>query len=167
MARQPARSKMNERVYFDGKLVTVRTRDALLYAQALWQKRGKHHKKIRLAQGSFNSSVAASANTHKGDGVVDVRTRGVGLTNAETVSLARAMADSGIAPFIRDERDGMDPHIHGLIIADPEMDPSAKQQVRDWDKGLNGLKNRAKDRTKYRPKVKLRFSWKQGKPVPR
>ena len=87
MARQPARSKVNERVYFDGRLVTVRTRDALLYAQALWQKRGNHHKKIRLAQGSFSTSVDASANTHKGDGVIDVRTRGVGLTNAEIVSL--------------------------------------------------------------------------------
>ena len=161
------RDTVNTRVYFDGELVTVRTRDALLYAQALWQKRGKHHKKIRLAQGSFNSSVAASGTTHVGDGVFDARTRGIGLTNSEIVSLARAMADSGIAPFIRDERDGMDPHIHGLVIADPEMSPSAKRQVVDWDKGLNGLNNHAKDRTKYRPKVKLRFSWKQGKPVPR
>ena len=161
------RDTVNTRVYFDGRLVTVRTRDALLYAQALWQKRGKHHKKIRLAQGSFSTSVDASANTHKGDGVIDVRTRGVGLTNAEIVSLARAMADSGIAPFIRDERDGMDPHIHGLVIADPEMDPSAKGQVKSWDAGRNGLRNNAKDRTTYRPKTKLRFSWVQGKPVPR
>lgn len=161
------RDTVNTKVYYDGKLVTVRTRDALLHAERLWQKRGKHHKKIRLAQGSFNSSVEASGTTHEGDGVFDARTRGVGLTNAETVSLARAMADSGIAPFIRDERDGMDPHIHGLVIADPEMDPSAKGQVKSWDAGRNGLRNNAKDRTTYRPKTKLRFSWKQGKPVPR
>lgn len=162
-----ARDNVNQRVVFDGKTVTVRTRDALLYAQALWQQRGKHHKKIRLAQGSFNSSVAASGSTHKGDGVFDARTAGVGLTASETVSLARAMADSGIAPYIRDSRDGMDPHIHGLVIDDPEMDPSAKRQVADWDKGLNGLNNHAKDRITYRPKVKIRFSWRQGKPVPR
>jgi hypothetical protein len=74
-----ARDKVNQRVLFDGKIVTVRTRDALLYAQALWQQRGKHHKKIRLAQGSFSTSVAASGDTHSGDAVIDARTAGVGL----------------------------------------------------------------------------------------
>ena len=55
-----ARDQVNTRVEYDGHTVTVRTRDALLYAERLWQRRGRHHKRIRLAQGSFSSSVAAS-----------------------------------------------------------------------------------------------------------
>ncbi len=162
-----ARDTVNTRVTFDGKTVTVRTRDALLYAQALWQRRGKHHKRIRLAQGSFNNSVGASAGTHDGDAVVDCRTAGVGLSATETAGLNKALKDAGFASWIRDGRDGMPPHIHSCLIADPEMASGAKQQCVDFDKGLNGLRNRAKDRTPYRHKPKIRYSWRQGKPVPR
>ena len=162
-----SRDNVNQRVTFDGKTVTVRTRDALLYAQRLWNQRRKHHKKIRLAQGSFNNSVGASAGTHAGDAVVDVRTAGVGLDADDTKALNRALRDAGFAAWIRDQRDGMDPHIHACLIADPEMGPGAKAQCVDYDKGLNGLRNRAKDRNPYRPKVKVRYSWRQGKPVPR
>jgi hypothetical protein len=162
------RDNVNQRVTFDGRTVTVRTRDALLYAERLWQQRGKHHKRIRLAQGSFSGgSVAASGSTHDGDAVVDIRTAGVGLTAKETVALNRALRDAGFASWIRDERDGMPPHIHAIALADPEAAPSAKRQEADYDKGLNGLTNRAKDRNPYRPKQKVRFSWRQGKPVPR
>lgn len=161
------RDNVNARVTFDGHTVTVRTRDALLAAERLWQQRGKHHKRIRLAQGSFNNSVGASAGTHAGDAVVDIRTTGVGLNAKETRSLLRATKDVGFASWIRDERDGMPPHIHACLIADPEMAPGAKAQCVDYDKGLNGLRNRAKDRNPYRPRPKVRFSWRQGKPVPR
>lgn len=162
-----ARDNVNQRVLFDGRVVTVRTRDALLYAERLWQQRGKHHKKIRLAQGSFSNSVGASAGTHAGDAVVDIRTTGVGLTTAETVLLLRCLKLAGFAAWIRDERDGMPPHIHACLIADPEMASGAKAQCVDFDKGLNGLVNRRRDRNPYRPKPKVRFSWLQGKPVPR
>jgi hypothetical protein len=161
------RDNVNQRVTFDGRTVTVRTRDALLAAERLWQKRGKHHKKIRLAQGSFSGSVSASAGTHDGDAVVDIRTRGVGLDAKETGSLNRALKDVGFASWIRDERDGMPPHIHACLIADPEMAPGAKAQVVDFDRGLNGLRGKGRDRNPYRPEPKVRFSWRQGKPVPR
>lgn len=162
-----ARDNVNQRVLFDGKTVTVRTRDALFYAERLWRQRGKHNKRIRLAQGSFNNSVGASAGTHAGDAVVDIRTAGVGLDAAEARELNKALRDTGFASWIRDERDGMPPHIHACLIADPEMASGAKQQCVDFDKGLNGLINRAPDRNPYRPKQKIRFSWLQGKPVPR
>jgi hypothetical protein len=162
-----ARDHVNQRVNFDGHTVTVRTRDALYYAQRLWRERGKHVKKIRLAQGSFSNSVGASAGTHDGDAVVDIRTTGVGLSTSETTALNKALRDAGFASWIRDQRDGMPPHIHACLIADPEMAPGAKAQVGDFDKGLNGLRNRAKDRNSYRHKPKIRFSWLQGKPVPR
>ena len=162
-----ARDNVNQRVLFDGRTVTVRTRDALLYAQRIWRERGRHHKRICLAQGSFSNSVGASAGTHAGDAVVDIRTTGVGLTASETTSLLKALRDTGFAAWIRDHRDGMPPHIHACLIADPEMAPAAKAQCVEYDKGLNGLVNRAKDRNSYRPKVKVRYSWLQGKPVPR
>lgn len=161
------RDQVNQRVEFDGRTVTVRTRDALYAAERLWRQRGKHCKRIRLAQGSFSSSVDASAGTHDGDAVVDIRTSGVGLTAGETTSLNRALRDVGFASWIRDARDGMPPHIHAALIADPEMADLAKAQVVQYDAGLNGLRNRAKDRNPYRPDPKVRFSWRQGKPVPR
>lgn len=156
------------KVKYDGKTVNARTRDALKHAQKLWRKRGNHTKSIRLAQGSYNKGgVSASAGTHDGGGVVDIRTAGVGLDAEETKQLNRALRDAGFASWIRDSRDGMDPHIHAIATEDNQMADSAARQVVDFDKGKNGLKNGAKDRNSYRPDPKLRFSYKQGKPVPR
>lgn len=155
------------RVKFDDRVVNARTRDALKYAQKLWRSRGGHSKSIRLAQGSYTSNVDASGSTHDGGGVVDVRTAGVGLDAQETKDLLRALRDSGFACWIRDSRDGMDPHIHAIACSDKEMSASAKRQVEDFDRGKNALTNGKADRNSYRPKTKLRFSYKQGKPVTR
>jgi len=156
------------RVTWSGKTINARTRDALLYAQKLWRKRGNHHKSIQLAQGSYNKGgVSASAGTHDGGGVVDIRTTGVGLDPQETKDLNKALKDAGFAAWIRDSRDGMSPHIHAIAIADKQMAASASRQVVSFDQGRNGLRSNAKDRNTYRPDPKLRFSYKQGKPVPR
>jgi hypothetical protein len=157
----------NTKVEFDGEIITARVRDAILYAQSLWRKRGGHKKRIRLAQGSFSTDVAASGDTHSKDAVIDVRTAGIGLDAQETKDLNRALRDTGFASWIRDSRDGMDPHIHGCLISDPQMAESAQRQCDDFDKGLNGLRSHAKDRNSYRPKPKLRFDYKAGKPVKR
>lgn len=157
----------NTKVEFDGEMITLRTRDALMYAQVLWQKRGKHKKKIRLAQGSFSDDVAASGDTHSKDAVVDIRTAGVGLDAQETKDLNKALRDTGFGSWIRDSRDLMPPHIHAGLISDPEMAESAKRQMVSFDQGRNGLRNNLKDRNSYRANPKVRFSWQQGKPVPR
>lgn len=158
----------NTRVTFDGKPVTARTRDALKYAQSLWRKRGGHTLSIRLAQGSFSGgSVAASGSTHDGDAVVDCRTTGVGLDAQQIKDLNRALRDAGFASWIRDSRDGMDPHIHAILIGDKQMAPSAARQVESFDKGRNGLRNNAKDRNTYRPDPPVRYNYAKGKPVPR
>jgi hypothetical protein len=156
------------RVKFDGKTVNARTRDALKYAQRLWRDRGKHKLTIRLAQGSYNKGgVAASAGTHDGGGVVDIRTAGVGLDAAQTKALNRALRDAGFASWIRDSRDGMGPHIHAIAIGDKEMASGARSQVTSFDAGRNGLRSNGKDRNSYRPDPRLRFSYAKGKPVPR
>lgn len=164
-----ARETANTRVLFDRRPVTARVRDCLLYAQALYRKRsGDKRFKIRLAQGSFSGgSVEASGSTHDGDAVVDVRTRGIGMTAPEIRMLSRALKDAGAQPFVRDERDGMDPHLHVLFGWDGQMAASAKRQLVDYDKGLNGLTNRKRDRNTYRTKPKLRFSYALGEPVRR
>lgn len=157
------------RVMYDGKTVNARTRDALKYAEKLWRKRMGHKKSIRLAQGSYRkgSAAAASGSTHDGGGVVDIRTAGVGLDAEETKQLNRALRDAGFASWIRDSRDGMDPHIHAIALLDKEMSASAKRQCADFDRGKNGLTNGAKDRNTYRPDPRLRYSYAQGKPVTR
>lgn len=156
----------NTRVQYDGQTVTARTRDLLHYAEALWQKRGRHSKRIRLAQGSFSTSVSASGSTHAGDGAFDVRTTGVGLARKETVSLLRALRDSGAAAAIRDERDGMDDHIHGVVIDDRQESDSAKWQVEEYKAGRNMLSNGKRDRYPYRPTPLVRYSYTAGKPLP-
>lgn len=155
------------RVLFDGDVVNARTRDALLYAQALWRKRGKHRKSIRLAKGSYQQASATSGTTHNGGGAVDVRTKGVGLTDAETLALSQALKDAGFACWIRDARDGFDPHIHALACSDMEMSAAARRQVTAYDLGRNALNNNLRDRNPYRAAPRLRFSYAQGKPVPR
>ena len=156
------------RVTWSGKTINARTRDALLYAQKLWRKRGDHHLSIQLAQGSYNKGgVAASGSTHDGGGVIDIRTTGVGLDQGETVSLLRALKDAGFAAWIRDSRDGMPPHIHACAIADQQMAASAQRQCVSYDAGRNGLNSNSKDRNPYRASPKLRFSYARGKPVPR
>jgi hypothetical protein len=155
------------RVLFDGDVVNARTRDALLYAQALWRKRMGHRKSIRLAKGSYQRASATSGTTHNGGGAVDVRTRGVGLGDADIDALNRALRDAGFASWIRDSRDGFDPHIHALACGDREMSASARRQVTAFDLGRNALTSNLRDRNPYRPPERLRFSYAQGKPVKR
>jgi hypothetical protein len=155
------------RVTFDGKVVNARTRDALLFAQKLWRERGGHKKSIRLAKGSYQPASATSGTTHSGGGAVDVRTKGVGLTDEEIKGLNIALRDAGFACWIRDDRDGFDPHIHGLAISDREMSASAKRQVVAFDLGRDGLVSNRVDRNPYRPNPKLRFNYQLGRPVKR
>lgn len=163
----PAQETAYTRVMYDGKLVNARTRDALKYAQADWRKRMGHKKSIRLAKGSYQPASDTSGTTHNGGGAVDIRTKVVGLTDEEIKELSRALKDAGFACWIRDDRDGFDPHIHAIACSDRQMSASAKRQVVSFDLGRNALTNNLKDRNPYRPSPKLRFSYEQGKPVAR
>lgn len=155
------------RVLFDGKVVNARTRDALKYAQALWRQRMGHRKSIRLAKGSYQQASSTSGTTHSGGGAVDVRTKGVGLTDEETLRLNIALRDAGLASWIRDHRDGFDPHIHALAFSDAQMSASARRQLVAFDLGRNALVSNLKDRNPYRPAPRLRFNYNLGKPVKR
>jgi len=156
----------NTIVLFDGRKVTARVRDCLLAWQKLYRLRAKKPKfKIRLAQGSFSHSVPASGSTHDGDAVTDIRTDG--MSNEDIRLFTRCGKQVGAQPFVRDERDGMGPHVHSLFATDAQMSDSAKWQVKEYDAGRNGLTNGKRDRNTYRTKPKLRYSYTQGKPVQR
>lgn len=167
----PKKEDGNTLVDFDGKghMVTARVRDCLLAWQALYRKKSKQPKfKIQLAQGSFNDDVPASGSTHFGDAVADIRTRAVGIDTPDEIRLfTQCGKQVGAQPFVRDERDRMPPHVHSLFATDAQMSDSAKWQVAEYDAGRNGLTNRKRDRNPYRVKPKLRYSYTQGKAVPR
>jgi hypothetical protein len=159
------------RVNWRGVVVNARTRDALRWAERKWQQQHRGLS-IRPSQGSYKGSgggnrVRASGGTHDGGGVVDISVSG--LSETQRVHLVHALKDAGAAAWFRppnwDGRGG-GPHVHVIFVADREMDPSAARQVQSYDSGRNGLNNNARDDT-YRAKPAVRFSYQQGKPVPR
>lgn len=158
--------KAYDKVSWRGVHLTARHRDALRWAEKKWQKKFPGLT-ISPSQGSW-SGAAASAGTHSGVGAVDIRTRH--LTKDQRIALVRALKDSGQACWYRpnnwDGRGGGE-HIHSLDIGGQTgMDQGAKNQIRSFDQKRNGLKNNAADNT-YRPNPKVKFSFPQGKPIPR
>ena len=114
--------------------------------------KGLIKRQIRVTQGSYNTSVSASASTHKGGGVLDV-----GVTGR---ALDTLLEECGIAAYERTEADGFTPHSHILWIGCPHLDPSAAKQVTSWKNKRNGLRSNALDRDTTRPSP-IR-DWKQG-----
>lgn len=96
-----------------------------------------------LLQGSYNPGVGASAGTHDGGGVVDIR---VSTMSAGGIDLCVvALRKAGFAAWHRTSAQGFSPHIHAVAIGDREMSPSAKDQVEDYFAGRNGLANNGDD----------------------
>lgn len=113
-----------------GKPVNKRTAAMLNNAQKLFKK------SVAIYQGSW-SHAAASAGTHSGGGAADV--------GPAVDPLVGAMRASGFAAWRRTREEGFAPHIHAIAVGDPTASPAAKQQVKDFFKGLNGLANHGPD----------------------
>ena len=121
--------------------------------------------KFRITQGSYNDTVAASAGTHDGGGAVDISIRFT--TKSRRYKMLKALKDAGFAAWLRTKQDGFAvAHIHAIAIGCPDLASLARSQVRDYDKGLNGLRNHAPDPT-YRPEPKVKFDMRTKQPVPR
>ena len=153
-----------DRTAFRGVTVNRATRAALLWAE---EQLPAKDPAIQLAQGSYNVGVAASAGTHDKGGVVDVRTRH--LTPVQRTRLLRALRDAGFAAWVRDERDGMPPHIHACIFGDggQDMAAGARGQRLSYDAGRDGLRSNRADRNPYRPSPRVKWSWAKNRPVKR
>ncbi len=96
-----------------------------------------------VSQGSYNPGVvAASAGTHDGGGVFDMRC--VDLAPAARTALVRALRQAGFAAWIRTPP-SFPYHIHAVAIGDPDLSPSAKKQVKSYFAGRDGLAKNGPD----------------------
>jgi len=127
------------RVTYGGKTVNVRTKVMLERAVKLLT---DYDWTPVLTQGSYNKGVGASAGTHDGGGVVDIRTDTMSRSGQD--KCVQALRKAGFAAWLR-----LPPtfgtHIHAVAIGDKELSPTAKSQIQQWREDRNGLANRGPD----------------------
>lgn len=94
---------------------------------------------LTITQGSYNTTVAASAGTHDGGGVVDL----MPWDRDRKVAALRAV---GFAAWYRPAVPGLWPaHIHSVLIGHAKLAPVAFRQVQAYLAGRNGLKDNGPD----------------------
>lgn len=115
--------------------VTLDTRTAAMMNAAVALEPG-----IRWSawQGSYSTSVSASAGTHSRAGAIDI-----GATNMSYASqraIETAMRRVGFAAWLRFPSQGpWDYHVHGIAIGCTDLAPLAQTQVQNYLDGLSGL----------------------------
>lgn len=125
---------MARRVTFRGIVTDARTALRLRAAEKILKRR------LRMAQGSFSTSVIASGNTHAGTGVVDVSTLWQGLTHADKIAIVAALRTVGFAAWLREAAPGVwAEHIHAVAIGSGGLSPAAAAQVVAYRNGFDGL----------------------------
>lgn len=95
---------------------------------------------IQLVQGSYSGgSVAASGTTHDGGGAYDLRLRGI--SDAKAVEWCIALRERGGCAWPRIPSYGWDKgrHVHGIDRFEPDLSPSARWQVGEYDAHRNAL----------------------------
>ena len=118
-------------------------RDSWPTITALAVSRGLIRQQIGVTQGSYSTSVDASALTHAGGGVLDVQVTGTALDSL--------LEECGIAAYERTAADGFKPHSHILWIGCPHLHAQAAAQVTSWRNLRNGLRSNTLDRDQTRP----------------
>jgi hypothetical protein len=104
---------------------------------------------IRPTQGSYSTSVGASAGTHAGGGAVDLSVGGAGLTAFQVQLVVFLMRRVGFACWHRAPSEGnWASHIHAINKTAPDLSPAAKSQVAAFKKGLSGLASGKADKHK-------------------
>ena len=148
----------NDRVQWRGFTFTRRAVQSLKWVE------DKSGVTINPAQGSFNKGgVSASGGTHDGE-AIDCRIGG--LSRAEIDRLVKYLRLAGWAAWYRPAAPGVwGAHVHAVPTTG-ELSPQAAYQVRAYDNGRDGLAGNRVDNTP-RPRIKRRWSYKLGKPVPR
>lgn len=97
-----------------------------------------------VTQGSYQSSVAASAGTHDRGGVVDLRARS--MSNDKRTRMVAALRAVGFAAWLRTPTQGpWVHHVHAVLCNHPDLAPSAQRQVNAYRAGRNGLANNGPD----------------------
>jgi hypothetical protein len=124
------------RTSFRGATVNKRTAKMLAQAEKICGC------KFSITQGSW-SNASASAGTHSGGGAVDI----AGPSNKKVGALRAA----GFAAWNRGAKWGsasFSPHIHAIAMGDRTASAGAKQQMKDYTAGKNGLAGGGKDNFK-------------------
>ncbi len=119
------------RVSWRGVTLDERTRDMLVEAERLCGV------KLVPTQGSYSTSVGASAGTHAGGGAVDLSDRG---HNAEVRrKVVTALWKVGFVAAHRTSPPFSGSHYHAIAIDCPDLSASAARQVREMSSGGDGL----------------------------
>lgn len=97
-----------------------------------------------LTQGSYNTSVKASGNTHAKGGAADFSTRK--LTAEQKRRAVLELRKAGMFASLRtaDQGDWVE-HIHGVVVDHPYLSQAAADQIVDYRAGRNGLANNGRD----------------------
>jgi hypothetical protein len=92
-----------------------------------------------IVQGAYMGSAGApaSAGTHERSGCLDLRTWN--LTTGQREAWMRAARSIGWAAWYRTTAQGFDPHLHVLLLGEPDMHPGRINQEEQYRRGLNGL----------------------------
>ena len=132
--------------------------------------------RITPTQGSWSTSVSASAQTHAGGGVLDISIRG--WTPVQVSTLVAEARRRGLVAWHRTPAQGFTPHVHAVMDGCPHLSGrdrpvagTAAWQVAEYRAGRNGLAGRGRDdgpreyvgstwwtySTPTRPEVDLRY----------
>jgi len=101
-------------------------------------------------QGSYSSTVAASASTHSGGGAIDVSIKG--WPDADVWNLLAESRKRGLVMSKRTPAQGFVLHAHGIVDSCPHLSGLARPvvgtaawQVQEYHAGRNGLAGQGKD----------------------
>lgn len=127
-------------VFRDGEVLNKRTIEMVLQAEA-WAKKHGVPPGWAMYQGSYSTDVDASANTHAGGGAIDFKT--TGKTPQQIHTMVEALRRAGFAAWNRPTMSP--PHIHVIAIGDRQLSSDARDQVREYFAGGDGLKGSLPD----------------------
>ena len=130
------------RVRYHGVTLNVRTRELLQRAEKISRSLGGPSS-FALSQGSYHPGVGASAGTHDQGGVLDIRIGNYSRATAD--KMVKALRMAGFAGWRRGVNDGLAPHLHAVAIGDREAAPVARNQVREYFRGGDGLRGTRRD----------------------
>lgn len=99
---------------------------------------------LTVIKGQKIAKGDSSAGTHDGFGVVDLRT--AGWSTDTRAKVLTALRETGNAAWYRTVAQGFDgPHIHTVLMGEPDLSPAARRQVTAYRNGHNGLANNGPD----------------------
>ncbi len=127
---------------------------------------------LRVQQGGRNTGGdPTSKGTHDGGGAVDLFVNG--MTPQQQLDVVSELRNQGVAAWLRTPEYGWnvpnDDHIHAIFMNDPDLSPVAREQVKQYKRGQNGLANHGPDpfpRTKVTARNTSRTTKSQQAPEP-